>query len=60
MVPSSNVLALPQVVNDTQLRLEVALVEVQRRPSARSPSSRPSGFDRADSMVCSQSHAEIQ
>lgn len=36
-----------QVVNDTQLRLEVALVEAQRRSSARSAS----GFSRADSMV---------
>ena len=49
-----NEVAMPQVVNDTQLRLEVALVEVQRRPSGRSSSSRPAGFDRADSMVRSQ------
>jgi len=40
--------ALCQVVNDTQLRLEVALVEVQRQSSARSSP----GFGRADSMVC--------
>ena len=56
--PSNREVTLPQVVNDTQLRLEVALVEIQRRPSAPSPSSRPAGFDRSDSLVYSHEHSE--
>lgn len=52
--------ALLQVVNDTQLRLEVALVEVQRRPSGRSPASKPAGFDRSDSLVDNAYHGYPQ
>ena len=43
--------SLCQVANDTQLRLEVALVDAQRRPSARSLSSQTSGPRRSDSLV---------
>ena len=45
--------SLCQVANDTQLPLEVALVDAQRRPSARSLSSQTSGLRRTDSLVCS-------
>ena len=43
--------SLCQVANDTQLRLEVALVDAQRCPSARSLSSQTSGPRRSDSLV---------
>ena len=50
--------SLCQVANDTQLRLEVALVDAQRRPSARSLSSRTSGLRRTDSLVRSGSRVD--